>query len=79
MEPVQQEEGCGDDPAEQLEVAVLDRRRTGRTFRRLADATLTTLLGHEQVADADLGETDAAPPAPAEAKPAESAASEDTE
>lgn len=65
--------------AKQLEVAVLDRKRTGRTFRRLADTTLTTLLGHEAVADADLGETDAAPPAPADSKPAESAASEDTE
>ncbi|BCJ40355.1 proteasome subunit alpha [Actinoplanes ianthinogenes] len=65
--------------AKQLEVAVLDRRRSGRTFRRIADAALTTLLGHQSVPDADLGETDAAPPAPADAKPTESAASEDTE
>jgi proteasome alpha subunit len=63
----------------QLEVAVLDRRRPGRAFRRLTGAALTTLLGHEAVSDADLGEVDAAPPAPAEGKPTESAASEDTE
>jgi proteasome alpha subunit len=31
-------------PAAQLEVAVLDRGRPGRTFRRLAGAALTTLL-----------------------------------
>jgi proteasome alpha subunit len=30
--------------ANQLEVAVLDRRRTGRTFRRIVGAALTTLL-----------------------------------
>ncbi|GAA2715255.1 proteasome subunit alpha [Actinoplanes palleronii] len=65
--------------ASSLEVAVLDRRRTGRTFRRLADSVLTTLLGHEQVPEADLGETDAAPPAHGDSKPTESAASEDTE
>ena len=60
----------------QLEVAVLDRRRPGRAFRRLAGAALTTLLGHESVPEAELGELDAAPPAPAEAKPTISAASE---
>ena len=31
-------------PANQLEVAVLDRRRTGRTFRRITGAALTALL-----------------------------------
>ncbi|BEL02372.1 proteasome subunit alpha [Actinoplanes sichuanensis] len=60
----------------QLEVAVLDRRRPGRAFRRISGAALTTLLGHESVSEADLGEVDAAPPAPAEGKPTESAASE---
>jgi proteasome alpha subunit len=31
-------------PANQLEVALLDRRRTGRTFRRITGAALTALL-----------------------------------
>lgn len=31
-------------PAELLEVAILDRRRTGRTFRRITGAALTALL-----------------------------------
>jgi proteasome alpha subunit len=31
-------------PANQLEVAVLDRRRTGRTFRRITGTALTALL-----------------------------------
>ncbi|WP_328476778.1 proteasome subunit alpha [Actinoplanes sp. NBC_00393] len=65
--------------AKQLEVAVLDRRRQGRAFRRIAGAALTTLLGHESVPEADLGDVDSAPPAPAEAKPTVSAASADTE
>jgi proteasome alpha subunit len=65
--------------AKQLEVAVLDRRRQGRAFRRIAGAALTTLLGHEAVPEADLGDVDSAPPAPAEPKPTVSAASADTE
>ncbi|HLV59115.1 MAG TPA: proteasome subunit alpha [Natronosporangium sp.] len=32
-------------PPNQLEVALLDRRRTGRTFRRITGAALTSLLG----------------------------------
>src|SRR4051812_6576997 len=60
--------------AKQLEVAVLDRRRKGRTFRRIAGASLTTLLGSGTVAEDELGETDAAPPNPAEDKPTVSAA-----
>jgi proteasome alpha subunit len=60
--------------AKQLEVAVLDRRRKGRTFRRIAGAALTTLLGLGTVAEDELGETDAAPPNPAEDKPTVSAA-----
>src|SRR6185295_10687569 len=66
--------------AKQLEVAVLDRRRKGRAFRRITGAALTTLLaGSTDVAEADLGEVDAAPPNPAEDKPTVSAASADTE
>jgi proteasome alpha subunit len=70
--------------ASQLEVAVLDRRRKGRTFRRISGEALITLLGggqdvpEKQLGDA--GETpDVAPPAPAEGKPTVSAASEDLE
>ena len=33
--------------ANQLEVAVLDRRRPGRTFRRITGAALTALLGRD--------------------------------
>jgi len=61
--------------AKQLEVAVLDRRRKGRAFRRIAGAPLIELLaGSTDVAEADLGEVDAAPPNPAEDKPTVSAA-----
>jgi proteasome alpha subunit len=49
--------------ANQLEVALLDRRRTGRTFRRITGAALTALL--EQPS----GES--AEPQPAEPQPAE--------
>jgi proteasome alpha subunit len=68
----------------QLEVAVLDRRRKGRTFRRITGAALTTLLGGGADNPAkelgDAGEAgDAAAPAPAENKPTVSAASEDLE
>ncbi|NES13121.1 MULTISPECIES: proteasome subunit alpha [Micromonospora] len=37
--------------ANQLEVAVLDRRRVGRTFRRITGAALTALLDGEAAAD----------------------------
>jgi proteasome alpha subunit len=60
--------------AKQLEVAVLDRRRKGRTFRRIAGQPLIDLLASRSVAEKDLGETDAAPPNPAEEKPTVSAA-----
>jgi proteasome alpha subunit len=61
--------------AKQLEVAVLDRRRKGRTFRRIAGAALTQLLeGDKNVPESDLGDVDAAPPNPAEDKPTVSAA-----
>jgi proteasome alpha subunit len=60
----------------QLEVAVLDRRRKGRAFRRIADAALVSLLeGEQNVPEAELGDVDAAPPPPAEDKPTVSAAS----
>jgi proteasome alpha subunit len=42
-------------PAEQLEVAVLDRRRTKRAFRRISGAALRTLLSDEP-AEAAVGE-----------------------
>jgi proteasome alpha subunit len=66
--------------AKQLEVAVLDRRRKGRTFRRITGPALTTLLeGGQDVPEKELGDVDAAPPAPAEDKPTVSAASENLE
>jgi proteasome alpha subunit len=56
--------------SKQLEVAVLDRRRKGRTFRRIAGPALLALLENiNPVADKDLGGVDAAPPGPAEDKP----------
>jgi proteasome alpha subunit len=51
--------------ANQLEVAVLDRTRTGRTFRRITGAALTSLL--ERTAAAAAAK---ATPAEAEAEPA---------
>jgi proteasome alpha subunit len=70
--------------AKQLEVAVLDRRRKGRAFRRITGAALTSLLsGGKDVPEKELGDAgevrDVAPPAPAEDKPVFSAASEDLE
>jgi proteasome alpha subunit len=47
----------GDRTAAQLEVAVLDRRRAGRTFRRIGGAALTDLLA--QTAEATPPEADA--------------------
>ncbi|MET0417412.1 MAG: proteasome subunit alpha [Actinoplanes sp.] len=61
--------------AKQLEVAVLDRTRKGRAFRRIVDAALTTLLeGGKDVPEREPG--DAGAPAPGEDKPVISAASE---
>jgi proteasome alpha subunit len=61
--------------AKQLEVAVLDRRRKGRTFRRIAGQGLIQLLeGDQNVAEKDLGDVDSAPPSQAEDKPTVSAA-----
>lgn len=65
----------------QLEVAVLDRTRVGRAFRRLAGAALTGLLeGGQDVPEKEVGEAgDAAPPAPGGGKPTVSAAPVDLE
>jgi proteasome alpha subunit len=50
--------------ASQLEVAILDRRRRGRTFRRIAGAALTTLLDTPPVETVELPADEAtAPPA----------------
>jgi proteasome alpha subunit len=67
--------------AAQLEVAVLDRQRVGRAFRRITGAALTTLLGGgKDVPEKEIGTGgDAAPPAPGGDKPTVSAASEDLE
>ncbi|HET6529845.1 MAG TPA: proteasome subunit alpha [Actinoplanes sp.] len=67
--------------AKQLEVAVLDRSRRGRAFRRISGAALGTLLeGGKDVPEKAPGDAgDAAPPAPAEAKPTVSAAPVDAE
>jgi proteasome alpha subunit len=67
--------------ASQLEVAVLDRSRKGRAFRRITGAALTALLGGgKDVPEKEVGEAgDAAPPAPGEDKPTVSAASVDLE
>ena len=67
--------------ASQLEVAVLDRTRKGRAFRRIVGAALETLLqGGKDVPEKEKGDAgDAAPPAPAEEKPTISAAPADLE
>ncbi|MBE1490341.1 proteasome subunit alpha [Plantactinospora soyae] len=66
--------------ASQLEVAILDRRRVGRTFRRITGAPLTALLnGGSPAKDAGTEATDPKPPAPGPDKPTESAASADLE
>jgi len=65
----------------QLEVAVLDRRRKGRAFRRISGAALTTLLGGgKDEPEKEVGEAgDVVPPAPGGDKPTVSAASVDLE
>ena len=68
----------------QLEVAVLDRSRKGRAFRRIAGAALTSLLGggadtpDKELGDAGAG-ADATAPAAGPEKPTVSAASVDLE
>jgi proteasome alpha subunit len=57
--------------AEQLEVAVLDRQRPKRAFRRVVGAALRTLLGEEPGPPAPEGATAAhTPSAPAPGTPA---------
>ncbi|MFC8616243.1 proteasome subunit alpha [Micromonospora purpureochromogenes] len=68
--------------ANQLEVAVLDRRRVGRTFRRVTGAALTALLDGDAAGDAPpVGGRAKTPTVPTEEahKPATSAASADLE
>ncbi|MDH6466174.1 proteasome alpha subunit [Micromonospora sp. A200] len=68
--------------ANQLEVAVLDRRRVGRTFRRVTGAALTALLDGDAAGDAaPAGGRAKTPTVPTEEahKPTTSAASADLE
>jgi len=61
----------------QLEVAVLDRRRTGRTFRRIVGTALTTLLEALATETVELpADTDAVVTEPAAGGPAEPATGE---
>jgi proteasome alpha subunit len=64
--------------ADQLEVAVLDRRRVGRTFRRITGAALRDLLGATAPGDGG-GKPKPARAKGASAKPTTSAASADLE
>jgi proteasome alpha subunit len=59
--------------ANQLEVAVLDRSRRGRTFRRLTGAALTSLLNGETAIPAGPAASAPAKDAPAKGAPAGSA------
>lgn len=63
--------------ANQLEVAILDRRRRGRTFRRITGAALTELLDQPPAQGAEAQDTSGPQPGPE--KPTASAASTDTE
>ncbi|BCB77122.1 proteasome subunit alpha [Phytohabitans flavus] len=68
--------------AGQLEVAVLDRRRTGRTFRRITGVALTSLLTEAAPAEeeTDVTESPSEPPPAQERKaPTQSAGSDDLE
>jgi proteasome alpha subunit len=56
--------------ANQLEVAILDRRRTGRTFRRLTGAALTPLLAAPPAEKPAKAAAKPAPTKPAPTKPA---------
>ncbi|WP_433528616.1 proteasome subunit alpha [Micromonospora sp. CA-263727] len=66
--------------ANQLEVAILDRNRVGRTFRRITGAALTALLdgGAEAEAEGDRAKTPTTPTEEAH-KPTTSAGSADLE
>jgi proteasome alpha subunit len=67
--------------ADQLEVAILDRRRVGRSFRRITGAALTSLLEEEAVAKPEEtgGSDEPKPPTPGPEKPTSSAGSADLE
>jgi len=65
--------------AAQLEVAVLDRARDHRTFRRIRAARLEELIGEVRAADQKAAEAAAAEAAAAEAAAAEAAAAEAAE
>ncbi|MFC6016545.1 proteasome subunit alpha [Plantactinospora solaniradicis] len=65
--------------ASQLEVAILDRRRVGRTFRRITGAPLTALLNGSPAKAAGTEAPEPKPPATGPDKPTESAASADLE
>jgi proteasome alpha subunit len=65
--------------ANQLEVAVLERARRGRTFRRVTGAALTALLADGEATPEPEIEAEAAAPAPGPDKPTVSAASADLE
>jgi proteasome alpha subunit len=75
VSPVTSANGGGHDQlaAEQLEVAVLDRRRAKRAFRRIAGAALRSLLGDEPAAaepeSTGTPEAQHAPSAPAPGTP----------
>ncbi|HEX5596204.1 MAG TPA: proteasome subunit alpha [Micromonosporaceae bacterium] len=64
--------------ADQLEVAILDRRRVGRTFRRITGAALAELLAADVPVETT-GGPEKKGPATAAAKPTSSAASADLE
>jgi proteasome alpha subunit len=65
--------------AEQLEVAVLDRSRTGRTFRRVTGVALTSLLTEEAPAAPATEPPSVPPPAVTKKAPPQSAGSDDLE
>ncbi|MBF9131615.1 proteasome subunit alpha [Plantactinospora sp. S1510] len=65
--------------ASQLEVAILDRRRVGRTFRRITGAPLTALLNGSPAEATGTETPDPKLPATGPDKPTESAASADLE
>ncbi|MFL6002779.1 MAG: proteasome subunit alpha, partial [Nocardioides sp.] len=76
VSPITAANGGGHDqlPAEQLEVAVLDRRRAKRAFRRVTGAALRSLLSDQPVAEEPAPSAAAshvhAPSAPAPGTPA---------
>jgi proteasome alpha subunit len=61
--------GAGRLTAAQLEVAVLDRRRPKRAFRRVVGSALRTLLGDEATPDAAADAPDTAAHAPSSSEP----------